>query len=76
MMKNKKILIISLIILSFVIIALIIIKPFYNSKVFDEIGKDEIINYLKNIEDYEQKQKEIEEAIKKGWISQKDINNI
>jgi len=74
-LKNKKILILCLVIFSFVVIILTIIKPYHDSKVFEEIGKDEIIEYLKNIEDSEQKQKEIEEAIKKGWITRNDIND-
>lgn len=75
-MKNKKILIISLIIIILVAIVITIIKPFYDSKVFEDIGKDEIIEHLKNIDNSEQKQKEINETIEKGWITEKDSNKI
>lgn len=75
-MKNKKILIISLIIIILVAIVITIIKPFYDSKVFEDIGKDEIIEHLKNIDNSEQKQKEINETIEKGWITEKDANKI
>lgn len=64
-MKNKKILIISLIIMILIVIIWMIAKPFHDSKVFDQIGQDELIEQLRKIEDVEQRQKEIENAIKK-----------
>ena len=73
-MKNKKVLIIVLIIIGFISIVFTVLKPFKDSKKFDNIGKDEIIQHLKNINDSEQKQKEIDEAINKGWITEKDVN--
>ena len=71
-MKNKKILIISLII----VILIAVIKPLYYSNVFENIGKDEMIEHLKNIDNYEQKQKEINEVVEKGWITEKEANKI
>lgn len=54
----------------------IIAKPFYDSIVFDQIGQKELIEQLRNIEDVEQRQKEIENAIKKGWITEKMAKEI
>ena len=76
MKKNKKVLIISLIIITFIIVIFIIAKPFYDSQVFDNIGKEEILQQLQNIEDSEKQQKEIEEAIKKGWITEEDAKKV
>ncbi len=75
-MKNKKILIISLIIMILIVIIWMIAKPFHDSKVFDQIGQDELIEQLRKIEDVEQRQKEIENAIKKGWITEKIAKEI
>lgn len=46
-MKNKKILIISLMLIILIAIIITIIKPFYNSRVFENIEKEK---YLKNID--------------------------
>lgn len=75
-MKNKKILIISLIIVILIAVITTIIKPLYYSNVFENIGKDEMIEHLKNIDNYEQKQKEINEVVEKGWITEKEANKI
>ncbi len=48
-----------------IVIIWMIAKPFHDSKVFDQIGQDELIEQLRKIEDVEQRQKEIENAIKK-----------
>ncbi len=59
-----------------IVIIWMIAKPFHDSKVFDQIGQDELIEQLRKIEDVEQRQKEIENAIKKGWITEKIAKEI
>lgn len=54
-MKNKKIIIIALIIVIIVAVGLAIVRPFYDSYIFDSIGKEELIEHLKNINNIEQK---------------------
>jgi len=75
-MKNKKMLIISLIIITLIIMILIIVKPFYDSNVFDKVGQDELIEQLRKIEDINLRQQEIEKAIEKGWITEKIAREI
>lgn len=54
-------------------ISFAIFIPFYNSKKFDNYGKEDLINYLNSITDYELKQSEINKALEKGWITEKDL---
>ncbi len=75
-MKNKKVLFLSLFIIILVAVILVISKPFYYSNIFDNIGEKELIEHLKNINDIEQKQKEINEAVEKGWISEEIASEI
>ncbi len=75
-MKNKKFLIIVLFIVLFISIILVVIKPFDDSKKFDEIGKNELIEHLKSIEDKSERENEIQKAIEKDWITQEIANTI
>lgn len=75
-MKNKKMLIISLIMITLIIMILIIVKPFYDSNAFDKVGQDELIEQLRKIEDINLRQQEIERAIEKGWITEKIAQEI
>ena len=56
-MKNKKILILFLIIIIFISIFLIINKPFYDSKVLINRTKNFTIESSQDINDFEQKEK-------------------
>ena len=47
--------------------------PFHNSKEFDNYGKEELIQYLNNIEDEQRKKEEIDNAIEKGLITENDL---
>ena len=74
MKKNNKIkILIFVIILIIIATALAIFIPFHNSKVFDDYGKEELIQYLNNIEDEQIKKEEIDNAIEKGWITENDL---
>ena len=75
-MKKKKILILSLIIIIFIMIFLIIIKPFYDSKIFKLIDRNINIRYLRSIDNLDQRKEKINECIEKGIIMQKDIDKI
>ena len=74
MKKNSKIkILIFVIILIIIAVALAIFIPLRNSKVFDDYGKEELIQYLNNIEDEQRKKEEIDNAIEKGWITENDL---
>ncbi|MFR2534222.1 MAG: hypothetical protein ACLS95_03200 [Clostridia bacterium] len=75
-MKNKKLVIVVLMLVVLIAMGIIIIKPFYDSKKFDDIGEQELLEYLKNIKNIPEKQNKIEEAIEKDWITQKQANEI
>lgn len=72
--KNNKLkILVFLIILTIIAIALAIFIPFYNSKEFNDYGKQELIQYLNNITDEQTKKEEIDSAIEKGWITEEDL---
>lgn len=74
MKKNNKIkILIFVIILIIIAVALAIFIPFHNSKEFDNYGKEELIQYLNNIEDEQRKKEEIDNAIEKGLITENDL---
>lgn len=74
MKKNNKIkILIFVIILIIIAVALAMFIPLRNSKVFDDYGKEELIQYLNNIEDEQRKKEEIDNAIEKGWITENDL---
>ena len=71
MEKNLKIKFILIIIAVAIIVS--IIMPYYDSYRFENSFKDEFIEYLMSIEDEERRKQEINSAIEKGWINEKDI---
>ena len=74
MKKNSKIkILIFVIILIIIAVALAIFIPLRNSKEFDNYGKEELIQYLNNIEDEQRKKEEIDNAIEKGLITENDL---
>lgn len=75
-MKKKKFIIIALFIIFLIVIVLVVKKPFEDSKKFDEIGKNELIEHLRSIEDKTERENEIQNAIEKDWITQEIANTI
>lgn len=59
-----------------IVIIFIIAKPFHDSKAFDQIGQHELIEQLRKIEDIDLREKEIRNAIKKGWITERMAKEI
>lgn len=75
-MRNKKVIIIALLVVIIIAVGVIIIKPFYDSKKFEDMEREELIEYLENIKDVTQKQNKIKEAIEKNWITEQQANEI
>lgn len=82
-MKNKRFLIIA--ILAIIIIAIIIGFNVTNKKVGDFLfstdgtvvdGHKDLINHLKNIEDTEERKKEIDYSLSQNIITQEEANNL
>ena len=72
-MKNKLYIKLSLILIIFIAIILAIFIPIYNSYIFENNGKKELIDYLTNIPEEEKRQEEINNALEKGWITESDL---
>lgn len=75
-MKNKKFIIIALIIIIVLAILMGILKPVYDSYVFKRYGHEDLIKYIQNIEDDEQRKNEIEKALNNKDITQKEAEEL
>lgn len=79
-MKNKKILIIAIIIISICAVGFGIYKV-YDSYLFDQDGKivdghKELIEHLKSIEDEEERKKQIDFSIEQNIITKEEANEL
>lgn len=75
-MKNKKILIIFLVAIILFAILIAILKPVYDTYVFRNLNKKELLESLENIEDLEERNAQIDSALERKWITSKEAENI
>ena len=75
-MKIKKNIIISLIVIIIIAILVAIIKPIYDTYVFQNLNKNELIQSIQNIKNVEERNQKIQNAVEKGFLTQNDVNKI